>query len=165
MLTGFENAPPFHSVTVRCSEPRFTRDAEVALRPVLKRMLLGGSAGTFIATGFAVWVSLLRIGQGTEPFDHLGTSYGTTITIYYATLPPAGAIVGLLYPIGRSRFGAMALGFLFLLPMYAAFVAVKTPPQELFQPFRVVLTILVAGLAGALLGYWIWSDDHGKSSS
>jgi len=135
------------------------------LRPFFKRMLLGACTGMAIATGFAIWVSLLRIGRGTAPFDRLGTSYGTTIAIYYATLPPAGVIVGLLYPLRRSRFGAMALGFLFMLPMYAAFVAVKTPRQELFQPFRVVLTILVAGLAGALLGYWIWSDERGKPNS
>jgi hypothetical protein len=128
-------------------------------------MLLGAGTGAAIATGFALWVSLLRIGHGTAPFDRLGTSYVTTIAIYYATLAPAGAIVGLLYPLRRSRFGAMVLGFLFMLPMYAAFVAVKTPSQELFQPFRVLLTILVAALAGALLGYWIWSEEQGKPSS
>ena len=118
--------------------------------------------GTAIATGFTLWVSVLRLTQGTAPFDRLGTPYETTVAIYYLTLPLAGAIVGLLYPLRRSVLGAMALGFLFMLPMYVGFVMVKTPRQEWFEPFRVVLTFGVAALAGSLLGYWIWWDENRK---
>jgi hypothetical protein len=83
---------------------------------------LFGLAFGVLLCGYA---TVLRVIGGTRAFDANGTSYTATLATYLVGPTLGGVVVSLLFPLTDSRLGAVLVGFIGAIPVYAcAFLAV-----------------------------------------
>jgi hypothetical protein len=55
---------------------------------------------------YSAWVSIIYALNGTAPFDRVGISPDDAIGLYLGGGAVCGAVVGLLWPLAKSRAGA-----------------------------------------------------------
>ncbi len=134
-------------------------NASGTVKTVRGNLARGLALGLFIATGLTVWITFLRVTQGTAPFEHAGTPYGRTVLLYYAGFVVGGTVLGALLPLRRWALGSMLLGFLFVLPVYASFVVLDATPAERFSSWNVLGTLIASIVVGGGLGLWVWSNE------
>jgi hypothetical protein len=126
--------------------------ASTVLRGVRKNVLKGVGLGLFIATGFTVWITFVRLTAGTAPFERLHTTYSATVGLYYAGGLLGGTTVGLLWPLRRWHWGSALLGMLGVFPLYFGVELTQAPSSEAFTlrnvGFSAVLAFAVGGASG-----------------
>jgi hypothetical protein len=105
---------------------------------------------TVLAIGIAVVSSLVS-----APSSQLMTFLGQTLAIYLWGAFTAGAVVGLLRPLGRNWLGAATMGFAAGLPVTVGGYLILLG----FGRMSLALVLLSVGqalLAGGLAGIMIW---------
>jgi len=130
------------------------------LRTLGRNLLKGVGLALFVATGFSGWITVLRITTGTAAFDQLDTTYEATVALYYGGGLVAGILLGLLWPLHRWPLGSALLGILGMFPLYVGVELTKAPRSDWLSGDNIANSLLLAFLAGAPLGLWIWVDDH-----
>src|SRR2546426_11024828 len=131
---------------------KIPRTKEATIREGLK-------IGLFIATCYSVVVLLSRLLLGPGAFHRFGISWLAIIAVYYVALPIGGLAFGALSPYRLNPVGAMARGFLFVLPVYVAFTTlIGLGVGQLPVKAGLLLGLVIAAFAGSTLGLWIWID-------
>ena len=85
-----------------------------------ERLIIAVMTGLLLASLCSLWVMVLWVGGGWEGFRERGIPLWGAVTSYLVGAVLGGAIVGALWPIGRSLFGAILLGYVAALPFFAA---------------------------------------------
>lgn len=81
-------------------------------RPPVGLYVVGGLVwGMSIALVLSLWVTIIYLIGGSEPFRENGTTYGKTVLIYVAAGVLVGALFGLARPWIRGHWSAAAFGF------------------------------------------------------
>jgi hypothetical protein len=89
-------------------------------------MLLGLAAGIATAAVLSAWVLVVGLLTGSRTLGRSAPlSIPAIIGAYFAALPAAGTLGGLLWPLGRSRLGAAAGGALCALMLYGSIEAAQ----------------------------------------
>ncbi len=129
-----------------------------------RRLLLGIAAGVIAATALSVWALLLGLPTGSRSLGRPApVSLPAIVGAYYAALPAAGAVAGLLWPLGRSRLGAAAGGVLCALVLYGSIEAARGTLLPLHALDAVVYgTLALAVGVPAGLGYRRIFGAHGR---
>lgn len=93
------------------------------LAVVVRAMLVGVGAGLALAA----WFAFLAITQRTWVLDVRGHAINvqTAAALYVLGGFAAGTIVGLLFPLFRSRIGSAFVGFLAAIPMAAGYAVAR----------------------------------------
>jgi hypothetical protein len=86
---------------------------------VMGNLKWGVKGGLGIASLYCVWVGVLYLLQGSEPFSRQGVGLPTVLATYVAVGVIAGAVIGLLRPLTRNDFGAFVVGYLAAVPITA----------------------------------------------
>ena len=104
------------------------------------------------AAVYCVWVLILYLIRGDEPFKQLGVSFLRVEFFYLAAAGVGGSIVALLRPLTRWAFGAYVVGFVAGVIMSAgmAFLLSGSPIQWGLR--ELVLMFILAVLATSLIG-------------
>jgi hypothetical protein len=121
----------------------------------------GVTRGLFVAVLYCLWVSAVYVIRGTEPFDRQGISYAALVTTYIVVGVLAGAIVGTLRPLARSKLGAFGIGFAAAVPISGglAIALFGAPLKWGAGGFTVVA--IYAALVGLFIGSEIWKRVKG----
>ncbi len=130
------------------------------LRRLGSHVLMGLGLGLAIATGFAIWITFLRLSAGARPFDRLDTTYSATVALYYAGGSVGGLVIGLLWPLRRWPWGSALLGMLGVFPLYFGVELTKSRPSEAWTVDNLATSAFLAFLVGGALGIWVWLDDN-----
>jgi hypothetical protein len=77
---------------------------------MLQRIKTGVGIGLIFASLYSLYMIGLYVIQGEEPFPRMGTTVLTVIATYFSGGITAGAVVGILRPLGRWRLGAIFIG-------------------------------------------------------
>ncbi len=125
-----------------------------------RNILRGAGLGVFIASGLSAWATVLRLSQGTAPFERAGTPYAQTVLLYFVGFSFGGAILGALLPLRRWALGSMLLGFFFVAPVYASFVFLDASPHGRFSSWNVIGTLAASTIVGGGVGLWVWSNEQ-----
>lgn len=120
----------------------------------------GLALGLVEATGLSLWVTLLRLGAGTEPFDQLNTTYPSVIALYYGGCAIGGLLVGLAWPLGRSFLGSALLGMIGVLPLYMGVAFMDSGPNQWLTEDNITGSAFLALIVGAPVGATIWLRDN-----
>ncbi len=118
--------------------------------------------GLIMATCFSVAVVIARVVIGPGALQRFGISWAAIIAVYYVALSLGGLAFGALLPLKRHPLGAMVLGFLLVLPMYAALSVLMGLGLKEIPSVRVGLIIgaILAAVVGGAVGISIWSDEQ-----
>jgi hypothetical protein len=117
--------------------------------------------GLLLATAFTVWIGLLRLANGSSPFEQAGTPFWTTVLFYFAGFSIGGLCVGSLWSLlHRWAVGWVIMGFVFIAPVYAMFVIVNRPAAHRFSAWNIGATIFGAAVVGGLSGLRLWSLER-----
>lgn len=131
------------------------------MKPVAKNAFLGLGVGLFIATGFTLWVTLIRVTRGTAPFDATHASYSRTVLFYYVGLSIGGTIAGALWSLLlRWAVGWMVMGFLLVAPGYALFMINNREGLARWPGWTLVGTFVGAFVVGGGVGLQQWSESR-----
>jgi len=105
-------------------------------------------------------VLLSRLVLGPGAFRRFGISWLTIIAVYYLAFSIGGLAFGALSRYRLNPVGAMARGFLFVLPVYVAFTTlIGLGVGQLPLKAGLLLGLVIAAFAGSTLGLWMWVDD------
>ena len=128
------------------------------MKGVLTNALRGLGFGLFLGTAFSAWITLLRVSNGTSPFERAGTPFWRAVLFYYAGLSMGGLLAGSLWSLLRRwAAGWVIIGFVFIAPVYAMFVIVNRPAGERWSAWNVGATVFGAAVVGGFAGLRMWS--------
>lgn len=118
--------------------------------------------GLALATLFSAGVAVLHLTLGAQAFERFGIGWLTIIAAYYAALPLGGCAYGALLPLKRRALGAMLLGFVLVLPIYACLSVLLGLILKRVPSLQVGLLIglILAAFVGGGLGLSLWMDDR-----
>jgi len=71
-----------------------------------ERARSGAALGAIIATAFSLYVLGVYLLRGSGHFERLGTTFWSTVGMYYVAGLIAGPIIGLVWPLRSSRLGS-----------------------------------------------------------
>ncbi len=135
------------------------RTIGVSLR---RNVLLGIGLGAFMASGFSLWATLIRLVGGPAPFASNGTTYLGLVSVYFGGFLLGGFLIGLLMPLSRFMVGRMLLGIMGVFPVYLAVNMESKPVREWFASDNLVFAVFASVVVGGGVGVWSWIDDHKK---
>jgi len=128
------------------------------MKGVLTNALRGLGFGLFLGTAFSAWITLLRVSNGTSPFERAGTPFWRAVLFYYAGFSMGGLLAGSLWSLLRRwAAGWVIIGFVFIAPVYAMFVIVNRPAGERWSAWNVGATVFGAAVVGGFAGLRMWS--------
>ncbi len=125
---------------------------------MLRRTWVGVLLGLAAAIIYSAWVAVVRMLAGPAPLQRLGVTLPTIIAVYFIAFPVCGIVAMLLKPLlWRSAVGAVVLGGVAAIPLYAGFAL--TFPRTL--PLKELLTIgvAIAMVVGGIVGFNTWNDE------
>jgi len=125
----------------------------------MRNLLRGLILGVFVARGLSLWATVIRFTSGTDHSNASGATYGKTLINYYAGFVIGGLLIGLLLPIRRHAWGSMLLGFLFVLPVYSAFIVFGSSSNRLDR-VDTLGALIISAVAGGGLGLWVWFNEY-----
>ena len=105
-----------------------------------------------VYSAFAVALYAFR---GSDPFTANGTTFGGTVVAYFVGGAGAGAVLGLLRPLARSRWGAAVVGFFCALPVWLG-AAFAIDGVAALHAEDLLLTLLFSVLSGPICGVIAW---------
>ena len=118
--------------------------------PLVYRLKTGMVYGLFIAAGFSLFVTLMRLVLGPEYGKETGFSLLGIILAYFAAGLVGGFVGGLFWPMGQTLLGRMVLGFFVMWPAMAIF---GLPLLDRAHPWSYVLdTTIIAAFIGPISG-------------
>jgi RsiW-degrading membrane proteinase PrsW (M82 family) len=125
-------------------------------RSTSRNVLWGVKAGLFFASFYSLFVLLLYAFRGEEPSESKGVSLLAVVVTYFIGGVLGGAIVGLLRPFTRERWGAIVVGMIAALPVvlgfsFAMYGSIATWEGSTWG--GTLLTTVVLGTIGAL-AWW-----------
>lgn len=82
-----------------------TENIEITGTPV-DRLMNGAKFGAGVAVLLSLYVCGLWLLRGDAPFQRLGVTLPAVVAAYFVGLSAAGATIGLIWPLRRSRPGA-----------------------------------------------------------
>lgn len=133
-------------------------------RSLSQDLVLGIGGGLAIALLLCVYAAILYLLRGAESFVANDVTLGAAISVYIVGGVIAGAVVGVLLPITRWRWGAALVGFLAAMPVFAIVRALL----EGFRPWTSVDTIVMilwALTLGSSVGWIYWRIFHSDDSA
>ena len=111
---------------------------------------------------FTVWVTILFLLRGTEPFDKQGVSFAAVVLFYLVGGATGGVIAGVLWPLTKWRAGAYLVGLLVALVVSTGLMFLLEG-NPLSWGIAVILTILIMTVIyGLYIGYQIWKYVQDK---
>jgi hypothetical protein len=116
--------------------------------------------GLSAALFFSLWVTIVRLASGTQPFDEIGVSYRDTMLAYVLLGAAGGCILGGLRPLVARLWGAVLTGWLLAFMIYSAFAALAGDRPWKWSLFMVVAVALVALLVGGVGGAVHWRRNQ-----
>jgi len=133
---------------------RMERHARTPRRPRNLRVDLtwGMKGGLLVATIFSSWAGLVWVLSQGGPWKEQGLSLPAIVGGYLVGGVSAGAIVGLLRPLTRSKLGAYAVGYLAGCFVMAALLAAVAGPPTGWNAVHVIGLLFVALYAGYGIG-------------
>ena len=125
-----------------------------------RNVLLGLGLGAFVAAGFSLWVTVIRLAAGPAPFVQNGTTYHGLVTVYFGGFLLGGLLIGLLMPLNKFLPGRIVLGIIAVFPVYLAVNMENKPVHEWFASENLVFAVFASLVVGAGAGIWTWIDDR-----
>ena len=125
---------------------------------ILRCVVYGVGGGA----GFVIWVVVLYLLRGPEPFENIGIGLVPAIIFYLAGGATAGLIVGLLWPIAKQRVGA------YLVSLLTSFVlsfgmGIQLSGNPVTWDYTAWLTLPIMTLVfGLAFGNSIWKAASGR---
>lgn len=113
-----------------------------------------------VAVALCLWVTVLYLIAGSEPFSENHTTYMAVIATYLTGGVGAGVMLGLLRPIVHRRWGACLAGGLAAIPLA---LAIRVS-QEGFAPWvhsDTMVIVVFGGFMGPAVGYNFWKKFGG----
>jgi hypothetical protein len=121
----------------------------------------GAAVGLFTGTVLSIWVCLISLLTGRTEFPRLGMSLGAVVAVYYSGAMIVGLTIGLLRPVTKTAFGAMAVGVIAGLPAGALMdIWSYTGPLTSWIETRWWFPVIVSLTVGAPAGYLIWRQNR-----
>lgn len=123
----------------------------------------GVRRGLAIASVYCVWVIGIYLISGAAAFEKQGTTLPRVLFLYATIGTVAGAIVGLLRPATRGKFGAYLVGWIVgVLIVTGIGISLEGLPQD--WDFAVWLSIpVLSPLAGWVVGSELWKSTERDS--
>jgi hypothetical protein len=118
------------------------------------RTLFCTAAGVAFAILCSLLVGLVVLLNGTAPFDRAGVSPLACVGVYFLVGPLGGTLIGLMIPLARSMIGYVLIGFVGVLPLYAAFALLLVPRKHWLS--GLLLTCFLGMFVGGTSGYLDW---------
>ena len=115
-------------------------------------LFMGGVSGGVTAAVFFAIITGVFIRGGDAAFEVLGAPYPIVATSYCMGSVGAGAVVGLLWPLGRTMAGSACLVLLSVVPVLAA-VQLLCDPGNHFFTWSFLLSAFIAIPVG--IGLWL----------
>jgi hypothetical protein len=112
---------------------------------------------------YSAYVVLLAIVKGSTTFESQHTTLLKVLAVYWGGGVAAGVVVGLFLPIGQHPVGAMVLGALGGVPVFAAAMLATTPPANWGD--YMILSLVGGAAVGALTGLVLYVGDRDDSSA
>lgn len=124
-------------------------------RQIVDDVLLGILFSGGFALVLCLWVTLIFVVAGEEPFESNSTTWGTVVGVYLL----GGIIVGVLWGIAkpwiRNRVGSAVFGFFAAVPIFLA-IALTTGGFDLLG------VVVCSALLGPALGWRFWGIFEGS---
>jgi hypothetical protein len=121
-----------------------------------RNLRVGVALGLAFACCYAVYVLVLWLLRGAEPFREAGTTLAFVVASYFGAGLGSGAIVGLLLPLGRSRIGAALVGLFAAVPAFFAFGMAAEPGSAWFTSmpkYALIAAVVMGPPAGLIMWY------------
>lgn len=128
--------------------------------PLAKNISWGTKWGLSAALFFGAWITIVRFASGTQPFDEVGMSYGTTIAAYFAFGLLGGVLLGFLRPLASTRLGSAITGWLLAIVVYTGFGTLLDIPPWRWDTFMLIIVLIGSLLVGAPTGVVYWRRHH-----
>lgn len=130
------------------------------MMPLRGRLWRGAVGGLAVAVAFSAWAGVGRTTMGTKAYSIEDGPFLGTVLVYCGVLPVCGALVGLLWPLSRTWWGAMLLG---TLPVTALIYSFGILGSMTAVPL--VGRLIASGVGGLLMGggpaVVLWSENKG----
>jgi hypothetical protein len=127
---------------------------------------LGLRVGLIMATGFALWATVVRVALGPVAFERFGVGWLQIIGAYYAALSLGGAVYGALYPLRRHVLASVLMGIALMFSLYLGVGVLLNLSKVGSTSLLPTLTdaLVLGSVGGALLGLWLWVDERKDSA-
>jgi hypothetical protein len=109
---------------------------------------------------YAVVAIVLYLLRGTELFERHGISLTESILMYLGAGAGAGALVGVLRPLARTREGAMLVGAVVMVPVCIGFGLLMFGSLTAWRRPEIYGVITSAVILGALGGFQSYTPPH-----
>jgi hypothetical protein len=122
-------------------------------RRLIANVLWGVRESFFFIKVYSVWALVAWFAGAAVLYAKYGLSIIGVLLFYCTALPLAGAVVGLLRPLGRTLLGQMFIGAMAALPItFAGFTLVFTRAEwpQLLIPTAVGTAVVLGPLYGAI---------------
>jgi hypothetical protein len=123
---------------------------------LLDNLKSGTRWGLAFAAFYSAAAVLIWLVRGDVAFEAQGTSLWQVLLAYVAGGMAAGVVVGLLMPLGRTRFGAGVIGFVAAVPVMFVVGMAVSPPPTWFTRVPIV-AFGCAAILGPIVGIQFWN--------
>lgn len=155
-----------HSGKLSARRYKKTAGAPRWIPRLIRNMRWGVGGGLGIAVIYCVWVTIVYLVFGDDPFTRQGVTLLRVIETCLAAGLSAGAVIGLLRPVAENEFGAFGVGLNAGVPISAGLViCVEGWPSTWSRSVRhlfPVFTLLVGTAVGSYLNKA--AEDRRKAS-
>ncbi len=85
--------------------------------------------GAYFGLVYSLIAGVIALLAGSAPFEDAGTTLPKVLAVYLVGGLVVGALIGLLWPMGRSRSGAALLGAVASVPVSCLVLMATEPPS------------------------------------
>jgi len=117
---------------------------------LVENLTRGIKWGLYFAFCYSIIVALLALFRGNAPFENASTTLPMVLGVYWVCGLIVGALIGALWPLGKSYWGAALLGAIGSLPVSLA-ILMATEPRSAWRE-ELVLYVGIGLIAGPLFG-------------
>ena len=136
------------------------RKRRMVASDVKRNMRWGAGAGFLLGCVYSVIALVIHATKGREPFEANDASLASVLFVYLGGGVVGGAIIGLLRPLAKWRFGAVIMGIAAMLPISLGVNLAVSPGISEWTIHNVNKTLLVAIILGGLGGYVSWDTSN-----
>ena len=129
----------------------------------LRNLSWGVGLGLAFAAAYSLYVAVLYLAEGSQPFDRLHTSLQKVIAIYVIGGVASGAVVGMMRPYLRLRLVAIIVGILAALVVFLGIAVASQGMPWRWTKAAWGSLVLCSLLLGSFGGNWFWKHPIGSS--